>query len=70
MQLRSGTEAPAGDLTTRPNASGWRGQEAKWAGRQEIMEMLNDGRFIPYRPELIRLIFAMRHSSGGLERTE
>lgn len=45
-------------------------QAARWATEQEIMEMLEDGRFIPYRPELIRLIFAMRHSSGGLRATE
>ncbi len=41
-------------------------QAVRWASEQEIMDMLGDGRFIPYKPELIRLMFAMRRTGGGL----
>ena len=28
-----------------------------WATEEEVLNMIDDGRFIPYKPELIRLIF-------------
>ncbi len=39
-------------------------QAVRWASEQEILDMLEDGRFIPYHRAFIRLLFAMRNSRG------
>lgn len=39
-------------------------QEAKWASCAEIEAMLNAEQFVPYRKELIRLLFALRSGRG------
>ena len=31
--------------------------ELKWAGREEVFQMLSDGRFVDYAPELMKKIF-------------
>ena len=31
--------------------------ELKWAGREEVFQMLSDGRFVDYAPELMERIF-------------
>lgn len=40
-------------------------QAARWAGEEEIFQMLQDGRFIPYEPSLLQLLFAMRTHVGA-----
>ena len=40
-------------------------QAVKWAGEEEILTMLADGRFIPYHKAFIQLLFALRHSRGA-----
>ena len=39
--------------------------EARWADRDEVRSMLREGAFIPYRPELIDLLFALARSPGN-----
>ncbi len=40
-------------------------QDARWASREEILQMIDDGRFIPYEKSLIDLLFFRRdHSSA------
>ncbi len=39
-------------------------QAARWAGEDEVLQMLRDGRFIPYEPSLIQLMFALRTHVG------
>ena len=45
-------------------------QAVRWAEESEIQEMITDGRFIPYHPALISLLFAMRSQRGTLTRHE
>ena len=40
-------------------------QAVRWAGEEEILTMLADGRFIPYHRAFIQLLFALRHSRGA-----
>lgn len=40
--------------------------EAAWASREEVLEMLESGAFIPYRRSLIELLFDMRGQMGML----
>jgi len=40
----------------------------QWAGETEILEMIVDGRFIPYHPSLIGLLFALRNQRGTISR--
>ena len=40
-------------------------QAVRWAGEEEILSMLADGRFIPYHKAFIQLLFALRHSRGA-----
>ncbi len=40
-------------------------QAVKWASEAEILDMLADGRFIPYHRAFIQLLFAMRSSHGA-----
>ena len=41
-------------------------QAAKWASLDEILEMIDAGTFIPFRKNLIRLLFDMRESYGTI----
>lgn len=38
---------------------------AKWASKEEIFQMIEDGRFVPYHMQLIDLFFDMRHFYGS-----
>jgi NADH pyrophosphatase NudC (nudix superfamily) len=40
-------------------------QAVRWATEEEILQMLEDGLFIPYHPSLISLLFALRDSRGA-----
>lgn len=40
-------------------------QAVKWADEAEVLEMLADGRFIPYHRAFIELLFALRNSRGA-----
>lgn len=41
-------------------------QAVRWAGEAEIRQMIADGRFIPYHPPLISLLFALRDQRGNV----
>lgn len=41
-------------------------QAVRWADRQEILDMIASGDFIPYQPSLIPLLFDLRFHGGGL----
>ena len=43
-------------------------QAVRWATEEEILQMIGEGTFIPYYPELIKTFFAMRGSLGGSHR--
>ena len=43
-------------------------QAVRWAGEAEILDMLEDGRFIPYHASLISLLFALRNGRGAHAR--
>ena len=40
-------------------------QDAKWATKEEILQMLSAGEFAPYWPSFIELIFDL-HAHAGL----
>lgn len=40
-------------------------QAVRWAGEQEVLAMLADGRFIPYHKAFIELLFALRDARGA-----
>ena len=40
-------------------------QAVRWAGLEEILAMINDGRFIPYEKSLIALLFFLRGHRGA-----
>ncbi|MBE6753500.1 MAG: NUDIX domain-containing protein [Ruminococcaceae bacterium] len=40
-------------------------QAARWATREEILQMIDEGTFIPYHKGLIELLFALRHEPGA-----
>ena len=40
-------------------------QSAKWATKQEILQMISNGTFIPYYPALIELLFDSRDRYGA-----
>lgn len=44
--------------------------EAKWASQEEILEMIENGVFIPYSPHLIGLLFFMRNKRGTFAAEE
>ena len=35
-------------------------QRVCWADQKDVLQRITDGRFIPYKPELIRLLWAMQ----------
>lgn len=41
-------------------------QNAKWAGKDDIIKMIDDGSFIPYHKSLIELLFGMRKCAGAI----
>ncbi len=43
-------------------------QTVKWATREEILFLIEEGKFIPYYPSLINLFFDMRKQYGNVER--
>lgn len=43
-------------------------QAVRWCGKREIVQMIEDGRFIPYHKSLIELLFAMRNHKGAHAR--
>lgn len=40
-------------------------QGAKWAGKEEILNMLSRGEFVPFRKELIELVFSFSNKQFG-----
>lgn len=40
-------------------------QGVKWASQDEILDMIDEGLFIPYHKNLIRLLFDLRHQRGA-----
>lgn len=40
-------------------------QEARWCGEKEILQMIEEGSFIPYHKGLIEILFAMRKHRGA-----
>jgi len=45
-------------------------QAVRWASREEILEMINDGVFIPYYPSLINLFFDCRKKYGCIKHEQ
>ncbi|MBQ8554343.1 MAG: NUDIX domain-containing protein [Clostridia bacterium] len=41
-------------------------QAVKWAGEEEIQQMIREGSFIPYHSSLISLLFALRDQRGTI----
>lgn len=52
------------ELTLQPEEV----QAVKWAGRDEILAMIEKGDFIPYYPELVNLFFQIRKKYGCISR--
>lgn len=40
-------------------------KQVKWASKEEVIEMISEGKFIPYREALVELLFEMRGSTGA-----
>lgn len=45
-------------------------QAVRWASREEILQMIDDGRFIPYEKSLIELLFFRRNHRSSHTRTD
>ncbi len=45
-------------------------QAVRWADREEILRMIDDGQFIPYEKSLIGLLFFRRNHSGAHTRSD
>ena len=45
-------------------------QRVKWATREEILQMIDDGRFIPYEKSQIELLFFRRNHRGSHTRSD
>ncbi|MCM1335982.1 MAG: NUDIX domain-containing protein [Bacteroides sp.] len=54
-------DVPIEELTLQPEEVA----EVKWAAREEIAEMIREGRFIPYREELIGWLFSLCNHRGS-----
>ena len=52
------------ELTLQPEEV----QAVKWAGRDEILAMIEKGDFIPYYPELVNLFFQIRKKYGCISK--
>ncbi|MGN0641701.1 MAG: NUDIX domain-containing protein [Huintestinicola sp.] len=44
--------------------------DAKWASENDILDMINEGIFIPYHEHLIGLLFFMRNKRGSFKTDE
>lgn len=42
----------------------------EWASQEEILRRIDEGSFIPYYPDFIRLLFHMRHKPGARFRPD
>ena len=42
-------------------------QAAKWASKEEIIQMMQEGKFIPYYEHFIHLLFDMRYQYGSIQ---
>jgi len=40
-------------------------QQVKWASKDDILKMISEGSFIPYRKSLIELLFDMKDTMGA-----
>ena len=40
-------------------------QSVKWASLEDIVEMINHNKFVPYHKSLIELLFSMRNKNGA-----
>ena len=45
-------------------------QQVRWAAREEILQMIDDGRFIPYEKSLIELLFFRRDHRSSHTRSD
>ena len=45
-------------------------QKVRWAGLDEILQMIDDGRFIPYEKSLIELLFFRRNHRSAHTRSD
>ena len=45
-------------------------QQVRWADMAEILQMIDDGRFIPYDKSLIELLFSRRDHQGAHTRSD
>ena len=45
-------------------------QTVRWAGKEEILQMIDDGRFIPYDKSQIELLFFRRNHRGAHTRKD
>ena len=45
-------------------------QAVRWAGREEILQMIDDGKFIPYEKSLIELLFFRRNHRSSHTRSD
>ena len=45
-------------------------QAAKWADKDEIFQMIDEGNFIPYHKSVIELLFFMRNHRGTHTRKD
>jgi isopentenyldiphosphate isomerase len=45
-------------------------QDVDWASREEILDMMEKGIFIPYFPSFISLLFDMRQHMGAIQQLE
>lgn len=45
-------------------------QDAKWASKETILQMIDAGEFIPYYKNFIQLLFEMREKVGGVIRVD
>ena len=43
-------------------------QRVKWASKEEIIQLINEDKFIPYYNSLIVMVFDMRHNKGAHSR--
>ena len=45
-------------------------QQVRWADEKEILQMIDDGRFIPYEKSLIKLLFSRRDHRSAHTRSD
>ncbi|WP_176140606.1 NUDIX hydrolase [Halobacillus salinus] len=43
-------------------------KQVKWADKDEVLQMISEGKFIPYHESLIELLFEMRKTMGAHNR--